>query len=224
MTEKKFETNVKIENLQLLSGIESLSQLCTEIIHIRKKFDFSGTVCLDMVYNLEQMQEKTGVCVPGWVVGISIGKRVVILEKSKWKDKSLDLGQLILHEFVHIALGYGIRKNIPIWINEGFAVYLSGQYKDYNLKVCSIEPEMDFYSLSYADDNLYDISVKILIMVIKRYGEKNVLREIIENSDLRHSEMLGNQTLHRIAEEETMKNTMHREERGKHEESNQRII
>ncbi len=72
---------------------------------------------------------------PDWVVGSSNGKELMMV--SPLNPGSVhtyeSLLQVIVHEFVHIAVAYARDNNIPgssRWLNEGYAQYEAGQVND----------------------------------------------------------------------------------------------
>ncbi len=50
------------------------------------------------------------------------------------KSNNESVENLILHEFVHVVLNLKTQSPLPIWLNEGLAVYLSDQYGNYKGK------------------------------------------------------------------------------------------
>lgn len=201
MKKKNYEANLRVKHLALLKEVESLSQFIYKVIEIRKLFHFTGEVILEEVPNLKGMEIVAGGPIPGWVIGLSSGRRIWILRKSEWKNQKMGLCELILHEFVHIAVSHGVSKDIPIWLNEGLAVYLSGQYKDYKLQESHIRAEVDFYRLSYESEHLYIIAAKTVTALAEEYGKEAVIQELLECEDLQMSEIFCNENLNRIVKD-----------------------
>jgi len=201
MKQKGYEANFRVKGMALLQDVESLSRFLEQVIAIRKLFGFTKEVILEEVPNLKKMEQVAGGPLPSWVIGLSAGRNIWILKKSEWKNQKMGFSELILHEFVHIAINYSVTKRIPVWMNEGFAVYLSGQYKDYKLHESHIRAEVDFYHLSYESENLYIIAAKAVTALVKRYGKEVVIREMIECEDLQKSKIFCNENLNRTVQE-----------------------
>ncbi|MBC8204822.1 hypothetical protein ISS30_10175 [bacterium] len=71
--------------------------------------------------------ELTGWRLPPWTQGVAIPqKRIIILKSPRFSGSKFDLGRAAVHEFVHILV-YSEAGNIPLWLNEGLAVLLSGE-------------------------------------------------------------------------------------------------
>ncbi len=203
MGKKNFGTNIRLTSPSLLKEVESYSEFCNSIIQIRTIFGFTGEVTLEEVPNLKTLERKVGGSLPEWVIGLSAGKRIWIIKKNMWKNKKMDVSQLILHEFVHIALSQCMKKRIPLWLNEGLAVYLSGQYKDYKLEQSHIRAYVDFNELSYQSEYFYIIAAKMLVALIKEYGINEVIKEIMLCKDFESSSLFQNENLNRIIQEES---------------------
>lgn len=202
MQEKNFEANIRITSLSLLTEIESLTALCDSIIEIRRLIGFFGKVILEEVPNLKLLEKKTGGSLPDWVIGLSQGERVFVVKKSQWQNQKMDVSQLILHEFVHIALSQCVRKPLPVWLNEGLAVYLSGQYKDYKLEQSHIRAYVDFYTLSYKSEHLYIIAAKALVALVGAYGIDEVMKELFVCEEFETSRIFRNENLNHIVLEQ----------------------
>ena len=92
--------------------------------------------------------------------------------------------QVIVHEFVHIAVYYAERENgntaIPRWLNEGYAQYEAGQINEYIRKSVKssltnkIPPtwtQLDSASvMEFGQMNGYGLSVSIVEFLVDTYG------------------------------------------------------
>jgi len=123
---------------------------------------------------------------PDWVVGSCIGDELLMV--SPLNPGSVhtyeSLLQVIVHEFVHIALYYlhgdkGI-IGFPKWLNEGYAQYEAGQINEYVRK--SVEKsllekatptwtQLDTVSImEFGNINGYGLSVTIVEFLVLTYG------------------------------------------------------
>lgn len=198
MGKRTFEANLRITSLKLLKDVESFTELGTKVVKIREMFGFTSEVVIEEVYSLEVLERITGNRLPRWVIGLSAGKRIWVLDKSKWENQKMDLAQLILHEFVHIAINGTVKKKVPVWLNEGLAVYLSGQYEDYQLENNHIRTEMDFYQLAYESQNLYIIAGKVVTALADEYGAEILIQELLTSEEIETNRIFNNENLNRV--------------------------
>lgn len=193
-----FDTNLRITSLKLLKDVESFAELGTKVVKIREMFGFTSEVVIEEVYSLEVLEMITGNRLPRWVIGLSAGKRIWVLDKSKWENQKMDLAQLILHEFVHIAINGTVKKKVPVWLNEGLAVYLSGQYEDYQLENSHIRTEIDFSQLTYESQNLYIIAGKVVTALADVYGTEMLIQELLSSEEIETSSIFNHENLNRV--------------------------
>lgn len=196
-----FDTNLRITSLKLLKDVESFAELGTKVVKIREMFGFTSEVVIEEVYSLEVLEMITGNRLPRWVIGLSAGKRIWVLDKSKWENQKMDLAQLILHEFVHIAINGTVKKEVPVWLNEGLAVYLSGQYEDYQLENSHIRTEIDFSQLTYESQNLYIIAGKVVTALTDAYGTEMLIQELLTSEEIETSRIFNNENLNRVVKD-----------------------
>jgi len=195
------DLNLRLTTLSLLKDVESFEQLCEAVVTIREIFQFSGGVTVKEMPTLLALEKEVGMTLPDWVIGLGGGNTIWILEKSKWENQKMDVSQLILHEFVHIAVNLTIKKDVPLWLNEALAVYLSGQHKDYKLNNHHIYAEVDFYALSYSTEYLYIIVTKTIIALVKHYGIDAIIKELMECENFETSNVFCNANLNQLVKE-----------------------
>lgn len=65
---------------------------------------------------------------PHWAGAVANSERSrIVLKSPRWGDAESDAGATIRHEMTHLAVGRLTRgQRIPIWLEEGLAVHLSG--------------------------------------------------------------------------------------------------
>jgi hypothetical protein len=69
----------------------------------------------------------TGWKLPLWAQGVAFPEEnTIVLKSPRWSGSSFDLGRAAAHEYVHILINRGSEK-VPLWLNEGLAVLLSGE-------------------------------------------------------------------------------------------------
>ncbi len=123
---------------------------------------------------------------PDWVVGSSIDDDLLMV--SPLNPGSMhtygSLMQVIVHEFVHIAVYYtwkdrGINA-LPNWLNEGYAQYEAGQISDYIRKAVKSSltdktpptwSQLETASaMEFGQMNGYGLSVMIVEFLVDKYG------------------------------------------------------
>jgi hypothetical protein len=128
---------------------------------------------------------------PDWVVGN--GNLDGIKMTSPLHSGQLDYNSLltvIVHEFTHVVID-NINLHIPIWVNEGMAVYEAGQMGEGQREflatkiqanhIPKISDLQQMDSISFGNNGGYNWSYTIIEMVVKKYGWEKV-REWVRNS------------------------------------------
>lgn len=135
-----------------------------------------------------------------WVIGTIIGNsKILILSPEIWHKEAkmhnpdTEPASLIKHELVHIYVKQiSNRKSIPVWLNEGLAVFLSGQLhqhklssKDSALFFELTAEEKDWHGIINSKVDAYGVagffleylsreySLEIIIKLIERIGASN---------------------------------------------------
>lgn len=123
---------------------------------------------------------------PGWVVGSSNGDELMMVSPlnpgSVHTYKSLM--QVIVHEFVHIAVSYARGDKewtaLPRWLSEGYAQYEAGQINEHIRKLVKSSltdktpptwAQLDAASaMEFGQMNGYGLSVTIVEFLVATYG------------------------------------------------------
>ncbi|MCR1934569.1 hypothetical protein ACQX0N_11345 [Clostridium tepidum] len=191
-------TNIKlnIKDFRILRDIEDLYGFYNKVINIKNIFKFKNEVTIDVVDSLEELSDIVGISVPDWVIGISLPDSILILDHEKWKQSNNEkVENLILHEFIHVILNSKAQSILPIWLNEGLAVYFSGQYENYKDKKPNINKNFNFYNMDYSDGRLYHISIYIIMKLIEKYSIKRIVNETLKTKNFEQSKIFSNKNL-----------------------------
>lgn len=123
---------------------------------------------------------------PDWVVGSCNGDELMMV--SPLNPGSVhnyeSLMQVIVHEFVHIAVSYARGDKgwttLPRWLNEGYAQYEAGQINDHIRKIVKSSvmaktpptwSQLDTVSImEFGNMNGYGLSVTIVEFLVDTYG------------------------------------------------------
>ncbi len=120
-----------------------------------------------------------------WLVGWANGKDVYILDKENYESESShkyskeEYEALIKHELIHcFTKRISDGSKIPKWLNEGIAIYLSGQ-TELRKKPDDFKFFIDFFDKS--EKEIYTEAGFIVKFLIETYGKEKNLK-LIRNS------------------------------------------
>ena len=117
-----------------------------------------------------------------WFIGEAGGKNIFLLDRKNFEKESSHkysnerYFQLIKHELGHLyfsILSEGKEK--PYWLNEGIAIYLSGQLSQ-RKKPRKFNIFMKFYSI--LNKEIYKESGFVVELLVKRFGKGKILKLI----------------------------------------------
>lgn len=137
-----------------------------------------------VVDDRETINSLKGEQTESWVIGWSEGKTIYVLNKDNFEKESnhkydaVEYAAFVKHELSHSfynVLSKGQWK--PVWLNEGVAIYTSGQNK---FKKQPIEFKNLLESYDFGKKQVYDEAGFVVGLLIERYGKKKLL-ELISN-------------------------------------------
>ncbi|MBS5953802.1 MAG: hypothetical protein KIB53_08250 [Paraclostridium bifermentans] len=188
--------NFYARDLRVLKGIRDYLDFYNRINKIRKMFDFDKKIILDVMDDLKELEDLVEKKVPKWVIGTSFDNIILILDHDKWKKSNNEtVENLILHEFVHVVLNLKSKGNLPIWLNEGLAVYFSNQYHSFKYQNFDNNIDVNFYDIDYRNENVYYIGVYVLIKLIDKYGIEKVVHEALNTENFETNQVFRNHNL-----------------------------
>ncbi len=117
-----------------------------------------------------------------WCVGWAKGGNVFLLDRKNYEKESChkysdkEYFSLLKHELCHLFFSCLSKNNSrPYWLNEGIAIYLSGQLSQKeNPK--KFKRFLKFYSNS--NKGVYQESGFVVKLLIKKFGKRNLLKLI----------------------------------------------
>jgi len=148
---------------------------------------------------------------PDWVVGSSNGDELMMV--SPLNPGSIhtyeSLMQVIVHEFVHIAVSYARGDKgwttLPRWLNEGYAQYEAGQINEHIRKIVESSvkaktpptwTQLDTASvMEFGNMNGYGLSVTIVEFLVVTYGIEKLVLLIKEPKNFENIYGLSENTL-----------------------------
>lgn len=159
-----------------------------EKIHKDSLEELNAFYEINWVYNLPKIMvvkdRKTinllrGAKTENWLIGWSDNKVVYVLNgrnfkrESSHKYDSKEYRRLIKHELSHLffnVLSNGCHK--PIWLNEGLAIYTSGQ-AEFRKKTVKFKKFLEFYDNGGRE--VYDEAGFFIQFLIEKFGKKKLL-------------------------------------------------
>jgi hypothetical protein len=170
------------------------------IAEAREAFSFTSKVFVSVTDGWGPLSTLLGTPFPDWVTGVSFGSHIAVLsEDARPQKDDTALWQLIVHEFVHIAVDRTARAVCPKWISEGLAMHFAKQ----SPKAGRLPAEPEFlseftpefpclYSLDYTDaDRLYNLSWLAIGNLIKTHGLKAIVKRLASVKDFFTDEIFG---------------------------------
>ncbi|MBN1383049.1 MAG: hypothetical protein JXA41_15395 [Deltaproteobacteria bacterium] len=127
--------------IRFSAGDASIAQdLAEESKDIRRRIigdigiDFPEKTVVIISPTIEAFQDDQprGSWVPLWAAGVAYPERNLIVLRSPKSIKKghIDVPEIFIHEFTHIALGRALKGiDVPVWLNEGLAMYESREWK-----------------------------------------------------------------------------------------------
>lgn len=117
-----------------------------------------------------------------WVIGWSESKTIYILNKDNYEDESdhkydhLRYSAFIKHELSHSFYNVLSKGNCkPIWLNDGVAIYTSGQNK-FKKKPVKFKNFLEFHN--HGGKEMYAESGFVVQLLVEKYGKQKLLKLI----------------------------------------------
>jgi hypothetical protein len=114
-----------------------------------------------------------------WEVGRHIGENKILLitpesyeKESIHKYSDEEYFFLIKHELSHLFYNIFSQGQRPVWLDEGFAIFTSGELKK-KTKINEFKNFLDYYS--HSDEKIYKESGFAVQVLIEKFGKNKVL-------------------------------------------------
>jgi hypothetical protein len=178
----------------LLNDAESLRRDIMKDLGI----DFKEKTKVYLAPSFREYQEiQPGGKVPSWSSAVAYPSlNLIIIQSPKAiNGKGIDLNKIFKHEFTHIALGkaFSKREEIPLWLNEGLAMYESREWDFSRVSTItravltdSLIPLSEITRLFPREANkaelAYSESFYLISFLISQYGKESFHRFLKEYS------------------------------------------
>ncbi|MCL1790205.1 MAG: hypothetical protein FWG40_02420 [Peptococcaceae bacterium] len=171
---------------------------------IRRVFAYKTRVMVYAFQDVQQLADYLGMDLPVWVKGTGFGDKILVVGREGWIDDSEDsVFGVVLHEFTHLAVAESFAATCPLWLNEGLAIYFSGdsKFQDGENGVDGwAKGEYPFYERNYDDgDEFYFRSARMVFRLIEMYGEKDLIDHCRKCLDFVHDSRVGAENLRRLS-------------------------
>ena len=114
-----------------------------------------------------------------WIVGQNLGNdRLLLLSPEGYEKESIhrycdeEYFFLIKHELSHLFYNIFSNEKGPNWLNEGFAIFTSGQLKK-KKRIKKFKNFLKYYD--HFDKGIYEESGFVVEFLIKKFGKERVL-------------------------------------------------
>ncbi len=119
---------------------------------------------------------------PEWSGGIFDGKIRVPVKDIEGSDPEM-LRKVLYHEYTH-AFVYSISPDCPTWLNEGLAMYFSGEHKETVGQIIPLKSlEGRFPRTSAESTTAYSVSYSAVAHLIERFGLHSIRQFLFALSD-----------------------------------------
>ena len=156
--------------------------------------DFDKRIEVYIHPNLYSLKSTMNIDDPSeWLVGLAVGDKTIhiVSPANPPGNHSYDsVMEGLIHELVHICVARSSKTQLPVWLNEGLAVYYSGQQRfaqEVPGLVMNLKEMPGLFILSdhkrFAQRNGYSLSYTIIEMVEKFVGHGGISRWVKEYPD-----------------------------------------
>jgi len=123
--------NVHYQHNDLRNSQKILNSLQLSYLRLSKEIsvELIDTVSVFITPSKKVFEQIVGKNFPKWSDGLAAPiKNIIILKSARWMPPGTDNEAIAVHELTHIILNRAVKGNsIPRWLNEGLAVYYSGE-------------------------------------------------------------------------------------------------
>jgi len=136
---------------------------------------------LIVVHDRHSLNVLHGCQTSDWVIGFTKGNDIVVLDLDKIGVESSHTNyspekyrRLIKHELVHFFYHVKTRKNYPVWLNEGLAIYLSDQLPDRKTIPEKLTSFLRFYQSSGKE--VYIEAGYFVQILVEKFGKDKLFK------------------------------------------------
>ncbi|MCL1918322.1 MAG: hypothetical protein FWG14_08405 [Peptococcaceae bacterium] len=152
--------------------LKSLYSMRRELHHkisfIRRHFNYTDRVYVKVFESTRHLADHFGFRIPEWIMATGFGDRLYLVKQEQGNDGfGGPILETILHELVHLAVAQSFSAQCPLWLNEGLALYYSGEYQSFDFSGC--REEYPYYEKGYSDKDFYCQSAYVVARLIQRY-------------------------------------------------------
>ncbi|MCL1852726.1 MAG: hypothetical protein FWF88_06790 [Peptococcaceae bacterium] len=168
------------------------------LARIRRDFVYRSRAVVDVFDDAQRMTDYLGFSIPVGVKGTGFNNKILLVARNGWIDDFEDsIFEILLHEFAHLAVAESFAEKCPLWLNEGLAIYYSGEAKYRDSQ--GFKADYPYYEKDYADwDLFYFQCAQIVFRLIEKYGEQDFVIHCRKCRDFINDSIVGAENLRRF--------------------------
>lgn len=171
-------------------------QLAHEVQRINYLFKFNATVILEFAVSSQIL------CSNDVYPDAEAAARDCTIYIFTDKVRDSNLIKLIVHEYVHVCIAKTFSSPCPLWLNEGLAVYLSGQGEDIE-PICPVNIKT-FYISDQSAPHFYNMALFTVRELIKKMSLYQLIETARNCQSFLDNHLLGLYSIESIAAVRTM--------------------
>lgn len=146
---------------------------------LEKMMDIFGAsdirIALKVFDSVRAMGDFLHISMRPWIKAVSFRNCIVFLQKCLWNEKEeKGYNDILIHEIAHCLVNKRYPNKLPVWLNEGIAMYFGEQL--YNIKAsdCDLKPA-EISSLGYNTQEFYNYSILVMNALLSIYSINEIL-------------------------------------------------
>lgn len=190
---KKFD--LKLYDLKIINLFFNYDNYYfTKIQQIENLFNYRTFVTVISFSNNQELSACFVQNIPSWVKGIALDNKNILIVN----NNDLETLRIVIHEYIHIVIDKTFAQQCPLWLNEGIAMYLSGQ----KMRITSSSLDINnIYDVNFENDNFYMIAYYVTKSIMDKYGECFVIKRAINCECFEKDEIFGIDNITKIVRE-----------------------
>lgn len=169
-------------------GSDILDELSRSIRCINRLFKFNSMVSLEFIHSAHFDLCDMSSYIDAEAVAVN---RSIYIFTDKIKGDSLV--ELIAHEYVHVCIESTFISRCPLWLNEGLAMFLSGQHQ-------KIEPSRpidieQFYTSTHTTAFFYNMAIFVVLKLLGKISLLNLIAQARNCRAFAEDSLLGTEQI-----------------------------
>ena len=169
---------------------------------LEKMMDIFGAsdirIALKVFDSVKGMGEYLHISMKPWIKAVSFRNCIVFLQKCLWNEKEeKGYNDILIHEIAHCLVYKRYPHRLPVWLNEGIAMYFGEQL--YNIKASDYDLKpSEIGSLGYETKEFYNYSILVMNALLSIYSINEILCLADDYKNFDQDGSLGNALIRKI--------------------------